>query len=122
MKKLSKILLLLGSVFLLTLFASCSNNSSSSEDDDKPDTVLADRIYLIGTVQKGIWFIFLEDGKTLKVDDEEADNPYNIDCEYKVISDNEGKFEFEGTWRSFTTEDGWENIFFESFGDAERKN
>ena len=46
MKKLSKMVLLLGSVFLLTLFASCSNGSSSDSNDSRePDTLLAGKSY-----------------------------------------------------------------------------
>lgn len=63
MKKLSKMVLLLGSVFLLTLFASCSNGSSS-DDSREPDTLLAGKAFY--QELNDIMMEFNEDGKSFK--------------------------------------------------------
>ena len=66
MKKLSKMVLLLGSVFLLTLFASCSNGSSS-DDSREPDTLLAGNRFGNGFNN---WYLsFDNDGKSFKMID-----------------------------------------------------
>ncbi len=66
MKKLSKMVLLLGSVFLLTLFASCSNGSSS-DDSRETDTLLAGKAYNSLDMQIKQKLCFKDDGKSFEM-------------------------------------------------------